>query len=314
MAYSAISNGEIDLDSPITTGLMTKMRDNPIAIANGDSGAPKIQTAAINDSAVTTAKIAGGNVTSAKMAAASVKQAALDTSIGEVSTTILPGMVTLPGGTYGFYPQLRASSGVVTTGILYANGTSYFTRIQLDSTAGTAYAQQRYVNSSPPYNLGNGDVPVFVFAKLSASSDVVATYVADVPPWAYNGPTRVTADRICESTGRKFQRFSAFDRETGEITSGEREVCHMIKNADMSLIPHPFDVAENERVILLAPCDTLTIMDVHQTGESISELIYGDYIRIGDKIDAACSPGVIPVSFSWRNTVKSSVKKRGKRS
>ena len=30
-AYSAITNAEIDPDSPITTGLMTKIRDNPIA-------------------------------------------------------------------------------------------------------------------------------------------------------------------------------------------------------------------------------------------------------------------------------------------
>lgn len=39
--YTAIANTAIDADSPITTGLMTLMRDNPIAIAEGASGAPR---------------------------------------------------------------------------------------------------------------------------------------------------------------------------------------------------------------------------------------------------------------------------------
>lgn len=38
MAYSEITNAEIDQDSPITQPLMTKMRDNPLSILAGDSG------------------------------------------------------------------------------------------------------------------------------------------------------------------------------------------------------------------------------------------------------------------------------------
>lgn len=40
--YSTILNSEIDPDSPITTALMTKIRDNPLAIGEGASGAPKL--------------------------------------------------------------------------------------------------------------------------------------------------------------------------------------------------------------------------------------------------------------------------------
>ena len=68
--YTAIADTDIDVGSPITTGLMTKLRDNPIAITEGSSGAPNIQTAAIANSAVTTAKIADANVTEAKLAVA----------------------------------------------------------------------------------------------------------------------------------------------------------------------------------------------------------------------------------------------------
>ena len=40
--YTTIADTEIDQDSPVTETLMTKMRDNPIAITEGASGAPRI--------------------------------------------------------------------------------------------------------------------------------------------------------------------------------------------------------------------------------------------------------------------------------
>jgi len=54
--YTAIPDSDIDPDSPITTSLMTLVRDNPIAITEGASGAPKVQTAGITDGAITDAK------------------------------------------------------------------------------------------------------------------------------------------------------------------------------------------------------------------------------------------------------------------
>lgn len=44
--YTAIPDTSIDIDSPVTQPLMTALRDNPIAIAEGSSGAPSIETAA----------------------------------------------------------------------------------------------------------------------------------------------------------------------------------------------------------------------------------------------------------------------------
>jgi len=46
-SYTSIPNGDIDPDSPITTGLMTLLRDNPIAITEGASGAPSVARAAL---------------------------------------------------------------------------------------------------------------------------------------------------------------------------------------------------------------------------------------------------------------------------
>lgn len=45
--YTAIPNGDVDQDSPVTQTLMTLLRDNPIAIAEGATGAPKIELAAM---------------------------------------------------------------------------------------------------------------------------------------------------------------------------------------------------------------------------------------------------------------------------
>ncbi len=46
--YTAITNSQIDRDSPITEPLMTLLRDNPIAIAEGAVGAPRILSPALD--------------------------------------------------------------------------------------------------------------------------------------------------------------------------------------------------------------------------------------------------------------------------
>jgi len=40
--YVAIPNGDIDQDSPLTQPLITALRDNPLAVIEGASGAPRI--------------------------------------------------------------------------------------------------------------------------------------------------------------------------------------------------------------------------------------------------------------------------------
>ena len=46
--YTAIANSAIDQDSPVTQPLMTALRDNPIAITEGASGAPRVQPEAVS--------------------------------------------------------------------------------------------------------------------------------------------------------------------------------------------------------------------------------------------------------------------------
>lgn len=45
--WTTIANSQVDVDSPVTVSLMTALRDNPEAIAEGAANAPKIQSAAM---------------------------------------------------------------------------------------------------------------------------------------------------------------------------------------------------------------------------------------------------------------------------
>ena len=90
----------------------------------------------------------------ATVSAGVISQSRLKTSTGEVSTLGTEELdLTLPGGTYGFWPQVRTNNvlGVVSARIA-ANvaSTSYVTNIAMQngSTSYTSYAQQRYVTAS----------------------------------------------------------------------------------------------------------------------------------------------------------------------
>src|SRR5690606_13331345 len=58
--YLPINPTEIEPEAPLTSSLAARWSNNPIAIAEGASGAPRIQTNAIADGAVTAAKLATG--------------------------------------------------------------------------------------------------------------------------------------------------------------------------------------------------------------------------------------------------------------
>ena len=83
---------------------------------------------------------------------ATVDTTALKTGIGEVSASVAT-QATLPGGTYGFYPQVKQTGGSdANIQIGYgALGGTYVTLIHIGaqiSGGATVYAQQRYVTSS----------------------------------------------------------------------------------------------------------------------------------------------------------------------
>lgn len=203
--FVPIADEQVDANSPVDELLMTSIRDSLVHLEEwlGDDfvAAKDHDHDDVNSKSVV---LGPGVVTQDKMAAAAVGQAELKTATGEVSTSTTAN-ITLPGGEYGFYPQIK-STGVgggdfARWQICRKTGNisgSYVTIINIDlEVGGTAFAQQRYIQASPPYKIGDTAWGHFLFVLRNISSGlIVSAYEAEDPPWAYNGPPFAAKDSI----------------------------------------------------------------------------------------------------------------------
>lgn len=203
--------------------------------------------------------------------------------------------IAAPGGQYGFAVESRAQNASgPTSGWWPANHTASYANRQVPfvyratAVAGTVYGRQRYITSSPPFDIGDGECGGFMFLKVNKNGDVLQSYIADVPPWGYNGPTDIRAQKICRATGCKYRK--ALKPMTAEmIADGAtpeyewQEITQDIKNADMGLLPHPFDAPKKgESIILLNPYDDITrrlIEYQNAGGEDVVDALQNKKIR-----------------------------------
>ena len=159
--YTAIANSEIDPDSPITTGLMTKIRDNPIALAEGASGAPAVDVEAITGSGKNS--LTDGDVVNASGYKIVYREVAWDASTLSSSSypagdNLKSGLVDLTkvsgsavtvfgcyvpiGGTFRVdFTLSRSAISNNTTGQVYRNGSAVGTLRQRSSSGTTAYSE-----------------------------------------------------------------------------------------------------------------------------------------------------------------------------
>ena len=266
--------------------------------------------------------------------AAAVAQSELKTTTGTVSAAPIVGAgtnLTLPGGEYGFYPRIRSSvSNTWRHQISFdTSNTSYVTNIYVENSGGTgptAYVIQRYIQASPPYDLGDGAIGLFVFAHLRPDGTIDAVYAAQDPPWALNGPTDITPSRIDKTTGRKYKlvprgfgpdwraRFKTMTEQQkaaliAKLRAGdmdELEITQEIKNKDMPLIPHPFvDGAGDGTIVLIDPVGFADeLAKCHERGVDVNDLLHEGYVNIDNNpLSANAPPGVIPVAARWKLTV-----------
>lgn len=96
--WTTITDSQVDPKAPVTSELMTALRDNPAAITEGATGAPKIQTAAIQDAAVNRVKL---------------KTA---TNSGSYSFGGDGGSVTINMDSYSFFPSVSGGADSFTLG------------------------------------------------------------------------------------------------------------------------------------------------------------------------------------------------------
>ena len=326
MAFVTITAGQTDANSPLDQPLMDTVRTNlddldtrvtansAIGVTNGDSH---------DHSGGDGAPIPQGGI-----ASSAIGQGELKTSAGEVSTGASADLI-LPGGSYGFYPQIKsdAAQGDVThVNIADARlniGTTYFTSISIAASSNTIFAQQRYITACPPFNLGNGDIPLFVFVTINnATGEIECTYVADTPPWFYNGRPENTFDarKYKKKKGKKnffydrqlpFPQLSilGWEKYKAAVMAGpqyeEIEITPDMKNLDMDIIPHPFmgNDLTGKSVVLLDPVGSMAekMSDLHNMGESVADLLHGRYLLIDNEDVGANSPvGVKTHKVKWK--------------
>ena len=227
----------------------------------------------------------------------------------------------------GLEPNALSTSGSLGNPVFKTMSTAstWMCVVYLFNDDGTTYLQQRYIQASPPYDLGDGEIPRFIFVIVDSNGKVESVYHAPEAPWHYNGPTNVKADFYRNGKGYRLRRdmsavpftleeAKADPAKMAEYVAAfnsapivEEEITQEIKNRDMPLLPHPFlgNELEGKQVVLLDPvCDLCwhlaQLCDCHDEF-NLNELLHEGHIRIDNSpLNRAGPLGVPVVSFKWK--------------
>lgn len=315
----AWTNLTFSFGSTLSSSQMTQLFDDFQAFADKASGAPVLA-----NNYVTNAMMATNAIGQTEMDNQAVGQAELKTGTETDSTTsTTPVQITVASAQYAFQSRLGASTAtaylaVIGNHIRAYGGASYGCALYLESSSvsSTAYHQITYITASPPYDLGDGEIPLFVFALLDKAGKVISAQVCEEPVWAHNGPTIIKPDFYDRhGVGQQIQillpddpedvagRIRAFDKPEFRIC----EVNQAVKNADMDIIPHPF--LENDLTgltpVLLDPVSPVVqrLAAMNAYGENVNELLHSGYINIGNtEIKRKGPQGLHITPVSWRLT------------
>lgn len=256
MTFSALTSGQTDADSPLDQALMDLIRTNfddhetritantGTGVTNGDSHDHD-----------------GGD-------GATIPQGGLKTTMGAVSTSsTTPVSLTLPGGQYGFYPQIKMSdtsneawrASILPISATQSGWASYATSIGLQAGLSgggdTIYAQQRYIQASPPYMLGDINWGHFLFLLRNITSgEIISSYEAEDPPWAYNGLPQFELEDIEGDIIAQITVLKEMDEYKNSSLKEQRDLIYQLmksiieiaktihKNneARIQVVPHPF--------------------------------------------------------------------------
>ena len=269
---------------------------------------------------------------------ASIAAGDLKTTTGDVTSTTATSLVTGPGGEYGFWPTIKYSTAnphylfvspahhlaaeppASHTTALVTLGTTLLNRFTMgvSGPAGTVTARQRYVQASPPYDIGDGECHSFIFLVIDNSTGKIeAGYHAPDPVWANNGPTCIHP--TYKRNGKSYRIKQMIDKsksfeDPDRFTSIEQEINNEFKNSDMALHPHPFQGNDltGKSIVLIDPnCDIVYKAEQMKGWEesALEELFHNDYVRFGNEhIKGRCTPcthginEVMVVKPKWKNS------------
>lgn len=300
----------------LTAAQMNNLQADITALANGDSGAPEII------------------------------QAAFKSTTAENTTTTTNANVDLTGGQFAFLLESKLSNAAritysygATSGTdanVFTQSTSYTTRMSFGSinADSTASIRHRYIQASPPYDLGDGDIPMFIFVVIdNATGVILATSSAPDAPWHYSGPTDIRpshfkSDGVPQIATKDMSKFpfnfaealkndvklATYAKEFRLAPTVYGNITQEIKQKDMLLHPTPnfqllndqgVNITPNTTVIMLAPVIDI-IYDlaemVELEGLSIGELLHDNRFIIDNTPSGLNGPpGILVPSFRWRN-------------
>jgi len=327
--FSAIADSEIDPESPGTTSLFTKLRNNHLAQAEGDATAPDIEWAAIVNTAIGQSDIAANSIgqSELKQTTASQSISVSASSWDDISPT--GGVNTLA---YFLGANEDPVSGPTDYRAIIGHGGTYAATVRVgnfEANARTCYLYSGYVQASPPYRLDDV-VPSFIYALVDNNNgDILGTSAALDPSWAYHGPTDIAAKWI-DAQRRAWRKEKAWKAamyngqgqnpydliDAGQFNAAmalmenntlvDFQITDAIKNRDMGLHPHPFMNQDltGKTVIMLDPTSTFCIdmMEFIIDGYSeIPKLLHNKDILFGTTPLPRTMPnGVIAVNPRWR--------------
>ncbi|MES0444903.1 MAG: hypothetical protein ABUJ92_00020 [Desulfobacterales bacterium] len=328
--YSAIANSQIDADSYYDTVLAAQMRDNVLAIQEGDASASgqRVANAALagygswGDAALATAGVGQNSLNANSVGQSELKDALQQSSASAASGNTVDILFT--GGVYTLGWGLANSN----FDLFGYNAAAYTAGIRIRNGAGglqTYYLQARYFQASPPYNLGYGDIPLFMFALVdNATGDIIAIDAAPDAPWHYNGPTDIRAKLYKDGKSFKYCKpveAEMHSKDLGALLPQERadvvrrmkqekstelfEITHDIKNSDIDIVPHPFIGSDltGKTVVLIDPCSALCeeLFLMRELGESTNDLFMGNrFVLDNTALDVRTPSGVMTVPFKWK--------------
>lgn len=328
--------------SVLTSTQMQNLRDNIAAAFAKASGAPELAasyvvTGMLAASSVTAAKISANTVTQSEVGASAIGQGELKTTTADNTTTTTSVDVTLTGGDYAFLITGKTTAAVRPTtvyGDTTGNSTKIITtsltniiRIGVTTGGATATIRHRYIQASPPYDLGDGQISEFIFLAIdNTTGKIIHGSVGKDAPWHNNGPTRILPD-YTDKKGIGYIRtrdimampLTLRESETDLIKIKEYiqayqsmpyvniEITQEIKNKDMNLFPTPWPEDNPDIVkVMLNPVSNLTeqLSIMRDDPEfNLLELFHNNYFVIDNTSSGLNGPpGILVPNYKWKLT------------
>lgn len=131
--YTTIPDGDIDQDSPVTQPLLSALRDNPLAIAEGATGAPRINPLSLGD-------LAAGDTLSCGAQ-----------SVYSLDTAFVFEFAAMQGGSVRVKGQAKGDSNAVDLS---------WTVIRIRAGSVTTYGNQTFDNATSYTSFTDVDIPI----------------------------------------------------------------------------------------------------------------------------------------------------------